>query len=295
MTDERKIISFDTSGVNRLADDPDSDALIAGFTVGYFIRLPFTVVSEIIATSSGERRKRLLTVCRKLFAAGDCIEPHHEILKIMVRRFEASEPLDVANVNLRMIVAENEILRAENFDDGLAAQEREENRNNDKIFCKVYDDARKPFDDVAAQAVANGTRMPESVAELVEALQKGGAFWTLARNLYERVATRHVDDATLRDFYDKCDPFRALMLAIFAAQYDRCIRQPSDNRSLKSGRNDTFMAACLPYCNEFVTDDRGQLACYLNVVALARFDTVVRSFDSFRESLFVGSGIISAR
>jgi hypothetical protein len=26
MTDDRKIISFDTSGVNRLADDPDSDA-----------------------------------------------------------------------------------------------------------------------------------------------------------------------------------------------------------------------------------------------------------------------------
>lgn len=67
--------------------------------MGYFIRLPFTVISEVIATSSSERRRRLLAVCRKLFAAGDCIEPHHEILKIMVRRFEASEPLDATNVN----------------------------------------------------------------------------------------------------------------------------------------------------------------------------------------------------
>jgi hypothetical protein len=73
-----------------------------------------------------------------------------------------------------MIEAENEILRAKNFGDGLAGREREENRNDDKIFCKVYGDARKPFADVAAQAVANSTRMPESVAELVEALQKGG-------------------------------------------------------------------------------------------------------------------------
>ena len=75
--DGRRIVSFDTSAINQLADDQDSYALIAGLTAGYFVRFPFTAVSEIIATSSGERRKRLLTVCRKLLAAGDCVEPHH--------------------------------------------------------------------------------------------------------------------------------------------------------------------------------------------------------------------------
>lgn len=194
-----------------------------------------------------------------------------------------------------MIEAENEILRAEDFDEELAAQEREENRKNNKAFCGVYGDARKPFDDVAAQATANGTGMPGSLAELVGALQKGGAFWTLARNLYQRAAARPIDDETLRDFYAKCDPFRALMLAIFAALYDRCIRQPDDSRSLKSGRNDTFMAACLPYCNEFVTDDRGELACYQDVVALAGFETTIRSFDSFCDSFLLGAGMISAK
>jgi hypothetical protein len=292
--DARKIVSFDTSAINRLADDQDSDALIAGLTAGYFVRSPFTAVSEIIAASSGERRRRLLTVCRNLLAAGDCIEPHHEILKLTVQLFERSASLDTAHVNLRMIEAENEILRAENFDDELAEREREENRANDRTFCSVYAAAKKPFDEIAAQAVANGTRMPASVGELVEALQKGGAFWTLARNLYQRMATREVDDATLKLFYAKCDPFRSLMLAIFAAQYDRCIRQPNDNRSLRSGRNDTFMATCLPYCDEFVTDDRGQLACYQEVVALAGLYTTVRSFDDFRDGLFVVAGTRSA-
>jgi hypothetical protein len=285
--DGRRIVSFDTSAINQLADDQDSYALIAGLTAGYFVRFPFTAVSEIIATSSGERRKRLLTVCRKLLAVGDCVEPHHEIVKIMVNLFERTAPLDFAHVNLRMVEAESEILRAENFDDELAAQEREENRNNDRIFCKVYGDARKPFDEVATRAAANGTRMPGSAGELIEALQKGGAFWTLARNLYERVGTRPIDDATLKHFYAKCDPFRALMLAIFAAQYDRCIRQPGDNRSLRSGRNDTFMATCLPYCDDFVTDDRGQLACYQDVVALAGLHATIRSFRDFRNTFVV--------
>jgi hypothetical protein len=111
-------------------------------------------------------------------------------------RSRRSAPLDATHVNLRMIAAENEIMRAENFDDELAEQEREENRANDRTFCKIYADAKKPFDEVAVQSATNGSRMPGRVVELVEALQKGGAFWTLARNLYERMATRPVDDAT---------------------------------------------------------------------------------------------------
>jgi hypothetical protein len=288
MADGRKVVSFDTSAINRLTDDPDSDALMAGLTAGYFVRFPFTAVSEIIATSSGERREHLLSVCKPLLAVGDCIEPHHEILKIMVARFEHSLPLDHVNVNLRMIEAENELVRAVNFDNQLAAEERKDNRLNDRQFRKVYANAKESFDKVSEKAAENGTRMPGSVLELVEALQKGSAFWTVARNLVERVATRPLDDAGLKLFYNKCDPFRALMLAIFAAQYDRCIRQPSDNRSLKTGRNDTFMATCLPYCDEFITDDRGQLACYEEVVPLAGLLTMIRSFDSFRDGLFVG-------
>lgn len=35
MADSRKIISFDTSSMNHLADDPDSDALLVGLAVGY--------------------------------------------------------------------------------------------------------------------------------------------------------------------------------------------------------------------------------------------------------------------
>jgi hypothetical protein len=146
MVEGRKIISFDTSAINRVADEPDSDALIAGLTAGYFVRFPFTAVSEIIATSSGERRKQLLRVCRRLLAVGDCIEPHHEILKIMVARFENSKPLDHVNVNLRMIEAENELLRAANFDDQLAAEEREDYRLNDRQFRSAYDNAKESFD-----------------------------------------------------------------------------------------------------------------------------------------------------
>jgi hypothetical protein len=288
----RKILSFDTSGINRLADDFYSDALVAGLKSGYFVRFPFTTVSEVIANSSGARRAQLLRVCRALLAvAGDCIEPHQEILKIMVARFEKSLPLGLEHVYLRMNVAEDEILRAENFDDDLAAQERTENRINDKVYVGMFANAKVAFD-----ALANsGIEMPRSVAELVARLQQGGAFWTLARNLIERVATKPIDDIGIKKFYAECEPFRALMIAIFAAQYDRCVRQRSENRSLKAGRNDTFMATCLPYCDEFITDDDGQLACYEEVVSLTGIGATIRSYDEFRNSFFVlGATVNSA-
>src|SRR5580658_2647257 len=86
-------------------------------------RFPFTIISAIIATTSGPRRKRLLRVCRTL-----CIEPHPKVLRFMVNRFENLLVLGIAHVNVRMHEAENEILSEENCDDGLATQEREEGR-----------------------------------------------------------------------------------------------------------------------------------------------------------------------
>ena len=41
MPENRKIVSFDTSAINRLADDPDSDALIAGLTDRILRSIPF--------------------------------------------------------------------------------------------------------------------------------------------------------------------------------------------------------------------------------------------------------------
>ena len=278
----RQILIFDTSVVNALADDGDSGPLIAGLESGYFIRFPFTVVGEVIANSSGERREQLLRVCRRLLlSAGDCVEPQHEIIKIMVARFEKSLPLGQEHVNLRMAEAEDEILRQENFDEVLSAQERDENRTHGKAFESVYRDAKAAFDKLAATGIA----MPKSTAELVQMLKEGGAFWTLAKNLYDRVSVRPADDLTIRRFFAECEPFRALMIALFAAQYDRCIR--TSGPSLKAGRNDTFMATCLPYCDKFITNDDGQLACYKEVVPVAGLDVIVQSYAEFRDGLFV--------
>jgi hypothetical protein len=183
--------------------------------------------------------------------------------------------------------AEQEILRMEMFEDNeLSAQEREENRAHNQTFLDTYASAKPAFDRLAAQHAD----MPKSVGELVSMLQLGGAFWALARNLYEGAATKPATDSDIRRFYDECEAFRTIMIALYAVQFDRCVK-PADSPSLKMGRNDTFMAICLPYTDEFVTNDDGQLACFKEIVQVAGIDVKIRSYLEFRNqfSVLIGS------
>jgi len=289
--EEPPILTFDTSAINRLVDEKDAtdlDALIARLRSGFFVRLTFTNVEEAVANTCGERRRKVLDVCRRLVSSGGrlaegihCIDPTGEIIRKMVAGFEGGAPFDWQGVDVGFPEAEQEIARQENFPDNLAKVVREEARTYDKTFDKVYADARPNFDKVF---VAGGKDRPANVYQLVSGLQKGGQFWTMARNLYERVAERPADDATIRKFVAECPPFLALMIALCAAHYDRNARPPSAPRSHRAGWADTLMAVCLPYCNQFVTDDRGQMSCYKEVVSLGGLDVTVRSYEEFRSS-----------
>jgi hypothetical protein len=60
MTDKKRLI-FDTTGINRFAEDRKSaDPLIAGLTSGYIVRVTATNVEESIATDNAGKRNRLL-------------------------------------------------------------------------------------------------------------------------------------------------------------------------------------------------------------------------------------------
>jgi hypothetical protein len=278
----------DTSGINWLADDPDSDALVAGLRSGFHVRLTFTSVSEVIANNDRERRVQLLRICRLLLSSGDCIDPQHEIIRKMVARFEESLSFNWRMIPVDFPEVQSEIAREENFSDDLAVQEREETRALDKQFLKVYEDAKPAFDRLFKNCA---DKTPVNVSELVARLQiPGGAFWTIAGGLYSRVGKLPPDETTVRRFTEGCDPFRALMIALCAAQYDRCIRPQNVGPSLRSGRNDTFMAVCLPYCHQFVTADPRQLACYKEVVSIAGLDVTVKSYEEFRNGfLLIGT------
>jgi hypothetical protein len=279
------ILTFDTSAINRLADDPDSDALIAGLRSGFHVRLPFTTISEVAASKDATRRRQLLRVCSLLLLSGDCIDPVYEVIKKLVARFESPGTFDWSDVPIEIAGAGAAIADSKIITEDLAKNEREEARAFEKGFVKMFNDMKPDIDRLLARG---HEKTPGSISELVERFQKpGGVFWNLVRALYDRHAEQPADDATIRRFTEACDPFRAMIIAMVAAQYDRCVRPRSTLPSLRTGRIDTFMATYLPYCDEFVTSDRGQLECFKQVALIAGLGVTVRCFETFRSRLFV--------
>jgi hypothetical protein len=288
---ERKRLIFDTTGINRFAEDRKSaDPLIAGLTSGYIVRVTATNVEESIATENPEKRNRLLEVCKELIkgVGGEIIRPFHWITEELIEHFEKNGTVNWQAISLRLPAYEREIVLREVIDDEMSAQERVHAANVKATFETVFTDARPHFEELFR---TGRDSRPSSVADLVSRLQgPGGAFWNFGQGLYERVAKRRADEGTIRRFVAECPPFHALLLAICVAQYDLAIRE-EDGTKPSSHRNDLFMAVYLPYCDEFVSDDRGQQIRLREVVSLCKLTTRVRWYREFRDSFcldFVG-------
>jgi hypothetical protein len=71
------------------------------------------------------------------------------------------------------------------------------------------------------------------------------------------------------------------------ARYDLGLRDPHEGERFEAGRNDLQMAVYLPYCDEFVTDEkRGEHArCMKEIVAVTGLATGILTFDEFYERL----------
>jgi len=288
MTDKKRLI-FDTTGINRFAEDRESaDPLIAGLTSGYIVRVTATNVEESIATDNADKRNRLLEVCKELIKGdgGEIIRPFHWITEELIAQFERTGNVDWENVRLRLPAYEREVALREIIDDNVSAEERTHAAIVKSNFEAVFTDARPHFEEL----FRDGRELrPSSVADLVSRLQgPGGAFWSFGQAFYEGVAKRRPDEGTIRRFVAQCPPFHALLLAVCVAQYDLAIRE-EDGAKPSSHRNDLFMAVYLPYCDEFVSDDRGQQVRLREIVALCKLTTQVRWYREFRDSFSINA------
>lgn len=281
----KPILTFDTSGINRLADDPACEALIDGLAPGFFVRLTFTSIDEVAQNSEGARRDLLLRVCKRLLASGDCLMPVAELLQKLVRAFRnGPSTFEWGPVDVRLSETEEQALRGADLADVLSEAVRQEAAAAKKRFDQIYAQAKPAFDKVFE---ANPCARPESVGDLIGGLQRGGQYWKIARSLYDCLAGHAAEQGTVREFLDRNAPFQCLMGALCAALHDRNVRLPNTSGSIKAGWADTFMAAYLPYCDQFVTADNKQLACYREVAQLYVPGLALRSWCDLRGALCV--------
>lgn len=276
----RKLI-FDTSAINKLAEDQDRHAIIAALGLLYHIGITETAISEIIATPDKIEREALLDVVKRLLAHGNCIMPFNWIIEHHAKAYQqASAGYDWKRLNVRVAAAEEEIARQEFLHD-LSDQTRTEMKEWDRQYLNIFRDAKLAFQSL----FASGQTRP-SVREVTEKLMgNGGAHLEIGAGLFERATGTHPGTEQIKDFIDLCPPFRALLVALCVSQYDRCIREERQQSLGKAGRNDMFSGVYLAYCKVFVTADVGQARAMKIVADLTGLDTQVLMYDDFKSRL----------
>ena len=71
------------------------------------------------------------------------------------------------------------------------------------------------------------------------------------------------------------------------AQYHWAIKPAMEESLYRAGRLDLFMAACLPYCDRFITTDPGQYNALRLVAEKAHLATRVRMYSEFRREWLI--------
>jgi hypothetical protein len=217
-------------------------------------------------------------------STGDCLEPHDFLRETLIDQFSKTSSFDWKAISARFPQYEEEIARQEIINDHVAKKQRDYIRSAEKVFAKLLDDYRPDFDRLYQNGDA--TR-PATLCEFLGRSQiEGGSFWSPGIGFYARVIKDRPDEQTIREFVGKCPPFRAFLLAICVAQYERCVRDLKAGRSLRAGKFDLYMSLYLPYCDEFITADEGQLNALQEVVSVGNLGVRVRSYEDLRDGLF---------
>lgn len=286
MLQRRSCIIFDASGLNALADDPESRVIVSTLGIGFKVLLTETNICEVAATKDAERRMQLLNLCRYLIHDGEGINPFHEIVQLLARA-HAANPLqfDWRAVDVRWPELEDEIARRRILGtQELADEVRIDNRLSNKEFQDMWQDARVKFEaDLKGQG-------PISVDGVFEALADANSpLWRLAANIYARTTGIELTGAKAKTLAEACPPMRAILYANIVAQYQWGLKNTNGPSLLRAGRLDIFAATYLPYCDRFITKDPGQYHALRLVAEKASLMTEVCMYADFRRGFLIAA------
>lgn len=278
----RKKLIFDTSAINALAADPDSDAIVRGLGLSYHVGITETVLEEVIADPDEAERRSLLKLLDRLLHPGNCVMPFQWIIEHQAKAYEQDKNgYEWRKLNVRFFEGEQEIFRQEIIHE-LSDESRASNKRWDKDFRAIFSTAKPAFQ----KLFEGGDERPSLQAVTEHLMSGGGAYLTIGAGLMERATKTRPPESEVKDFIERCPPFKALLVALCFSQYDRCIRGENAPSLGKAGRYDMFSSVYLPYCGVFVTNDEGQWKALTAVAGLMGREMDILMYDDFKKKLF---------
>jgi len=284
-------VTFDTSAHNRLVDDSAlAEPVLACIASKRFFRFAGLSIEEMVSCKdSNKRRTALFTSCRQLHdGPSDCLNtPNVLLTRLILEHHKSPSTFDWLKVDV--LTSENDSIISSCgrvVNDDLSAEQWKHQKEMIKQYKQGFSDLRPKQDEVFAN---NNEVPPQTFREAVE--RHPDWIISLRKGFYNRVANTIASEEQIQKFWDNCPPFRAVIYAISMSRYDLTARNRHVGEKFRAGRNDLFMSIYLPYCDQFVTDEKEgeQGKCLREIAALAGLATEVLSFENFSNSLLAAT------
>jgi hypothetical protein len=279
----QEIVVWDTSAINRLAQQKDRADLITRMNQTCIHRIPMYIFDEIAATRSREKRARLLETCRELRGDSEMIiliSPWF-LIQAGVRMF-----WEIGEVDWEVLLGPQEgyeeaVTSGSAFDDDLAEIQRAQNRNNLTLFEDYCKQVKSQFENLFRTQSGVVMRPDEVIAQA----RATGVVERNVRYYCESIVGYPVDSRDLEKFSAAFLPLRAMVYAFLLAHYHRDKSEPT---SRAAGAIDLLAAVYLPICHTFVTDDQNQQSVLRDVVEYCSFLAEVVWFEGTFRARFHG-------
>jgi predicted nucleic acid-binding protein len=274
---------FDTSGINRLHDDPDRQAIVAILLAENRVLITSLNIIEAAVTENAERRNSLLALQRQVSSNDRPVRLPTEVLRHLtlayVQRLPSADiAIDDSDAQFWWVLHEpervNETIRQEAY-----AWKKE----LEKSFSESHQDARTEMRKLFSP------KPPKSLGQLLQfCCNNPHSFLPTASTLYKEITGSPLEEAEMRDLF-RVVPEWPLYLAGWAhGMYARAIQDQNYSPKKNPGTVDLWFAVHLAHCDVLVTDDLGQYKALRVINALGerrRGRARVLTYDQFGRHL----------
>jgi hypothetical protein len=280
-------LCFDTSGINRLYDDPDRDAIVSALLAAGRVLISGLNVTEAAATEETGRRIELLRLERKLIGTLRPLHVPNELLQAVTIAYAERRPAATITIGDRQQGLWWALEEPESLDEEARQEVYAWKRALEDPFTEAHRLARPEFQQLFFSAAQD---RPLSASKLIKMFrdQERIAYDAVAP-LWKRLIGTELSIESYRDLMVRV-PQWSLYLASWAhAMQNRAIRERNYGAGNHPGAIDLLCAIYLCHCDYFVTDDIRQRRALrvLNVLNPRRARVI--SYQAFRGRLLLSA------
>lgn len=279
------IYLFDTSGINRLHDDPSRDAILAGLVSTNKVWISALNVAEVGQTVDHGHRTSLLNLLKAMTGDQRPLEFPTTLIQHCIKAYSQRLP----GIDITICEKHEDILRVlidpsllDEFAFEIWSQPL---RKFEEDFLETHRSARPHFQNLFEKSAP--THSPKSAPELLRAYMSNEAFLNeIVNPIYRKVVGADLPVSDIMHLLRALPQLTGFLLSWGHSIYRRSIASSGYGKR-NAGNVDIWFAAYLAHVDRFITNDLKQYQALRMVTRIFAPKCEVLKYDSFRRRLVI--------